>query len=158
MVGAKQLRTLGLSWFQPGPYVQQRCARGTILLCTVVPVVGWLQAKWERRRGLQVPRGVIEASVNIVGKTGSEPYVSCLLRRGGSPSFYIPRRGRFTGVPHYLATWGGMVYSTVEMTPVLASPAPVTVSWRALYLNRGGFEGGDIVVDRGVSRRARESR
>jgi hypothetical protein len=128
------------------------------LLCTRVPVVGRLQAKRERRRGLQVLRGMIEASANIVGKTGSVPYVSCPLRREGSPSFYIPRRGRFTGVPHYLATWGGMVYSPVETTPVLASLAPVTASWCALYLNRGGFEGGGVVVDRGVSRRARGSR
>jgi hypothetical protein len=66
MVGAKQLTTLGLSWFRPGPYVQQGCARGTVLLCTGVPVVGWLQARRERRRGLQVPSGVIEASANIV--------------------------------------------------------------------------------------------
>jgi hypothetical protein len=56
------------------------------------------------------------------------------------------------------ATRGGMAYSSVEMTPVLASLAPVTASWRALYLNRGGFEGGGVVVDRGVSRRARGSR
>jgi hypothetical protein len=69
MVGAKQLKTLGLSWFRPGPYVQQGCARGTILLRTGVPVVGRLQARRERRRGL--PGGVIEASTNIVGKTGS---------------------------------------------------------------------------------------
>jgi hypothetical protein len=71
MVGAKQLRTLGLSWFRLEPYVQQGCARGTILLCTGVPVVGRLQARRERRRGLQVPRGVIEASANIVGKVES---------------------------------------------------------------------------------------
>jgi hypothetical protein len=68
MVGSKQLRTLGLSWFRSGPYVQQGCARGTILLCTGVPVVGRLQAEWERRRGLQVPSGVIEVSANIVGE------------------------------------------------------------------------------------------
>jgi hypothetical protein len=37
----------------------------------------------------------------------------------------------------YLATWGGMVYSPVEMTSVLASPAPVAAPWRALFLNRG---------------------
>jgi hypothetical protein len=61
-------------------------------------------------------------------------------------------------VPHYLATWERMAYSSVEMTPVLASLAPVTASWRALYLNRGGLEGGGIVVDRDVSRRARGSR
>jgi hypothetical protein len=68
MVGAKQLETLGLSWFRPGPYVQQRRAQGTILLCTGVPVVGRLQARQERRRGLQVPSGVIEASSDVVGE------------------------------------------------------------------------------------------
>jgi hypothetical protein len=66
MVDAKQLKTRGLSWFRPGPYVQQWCARGTVFLCTEVPVVGQLQAEWERRRGLQVPCGMIEASANIV--------------------------------------------------------------------------------------------
>jgi hypothetical protein len=66
MVGAKQLTTLGLSWFRLGPYVQQGCARGTVLLCTGVPVVGRLQARRERRRGLQVPEVLIEASANIV--------------------------------------------------------------------------------------------
>jgi hypothetical protein len=71
MVGAKQLKTLGLSWFQPGPYVQQGRARGTVLLRTGVPVVGRLQARREMRRDLQVSGGMIEASANIVGKTGS---------------------------------------------------------------------------------------
>jgi hypothetical protein len=71
MVGAKQLETQGLSWFRPGPYVKQWCARGTVLLCTGVPVVGRLQARRERRRGLQVPSGVIEASANIVGELRS---------------------------------------------------------------------------------------
>jgi hypothetical protein len=32
--------TLGLSWFRPGLYVQQWCARGTVLLRTVVLVEG----------------------------------------------------------------------------------------------------------------------
>jgi hypothetical protein len=68
MVGAKQPGTLGLSWFRPEPYVQQGCARGTVLLRTGVPVEGWLQVRRERRRGLQVPRAMIEASANIVGK------------------------------------------------------------------------------------------
>jgi hypothetical protein len=61
-------------------------------------------------------------------------------------------------MPHYLATWGGMVYKSVEMTPVLANLAPVAASWHALYLNRGGFEGGGVVVDRGVFMRPRGSR
>jgi hypothetical protein len=93
MVGAKQLKTLGLSWFRPGPYVQQGRARGTLLLCTGVSVVGRLQARRERRRGLQVPSGVIEASANIVGEDGERVCVVSLLQRGGSPSFYRPRRG-----------------------------------------------------------------
>jgi hypothetical protein len=40
MVGAKQLVTQGLSWFRPGLYIQQWCARGTILRCTVVLAEG----------------------------------------------------------------------------------------------------------------------
>jgi hypothetical protein len=71
MVGAKQLEMLGLSWFRPGPYVQQWCAEGTVLLRIGVPVEGWLQARRERRSGPQVPRVGIEASANIVGKAES---------------------------------------------------------------------------------------
>jgi hypothetical protein len=37
----------------------------------VVLVEGWLQARWERRRSLQVPEVLIEASVNIMEKTES---------------------------------------------------------------------------------------
>jgi hypothetical protein len=33
------------------------------------------------------------------------------------------------------------VYNAGELAAVLANPAPVSASWRALYLNRGGFEG-----------------
>jgi hypothetical protein len=87
MVGAKQLGTLGLSWFRPEPYVQQGCARGTVLLRTGVPVEGWLQARRERRRGLHVPRAMIEASANIVGRTKSVRVTAIRfpmpLRRGG---------------------------------------------------------------------------
>jgi hypothetical protein len=60
-------------------------------------------------------------------------------------------------MPHYFATCGGMAYSSVDLMPVLANLAPVTALRRALCLNRGDFEGGDTVVDRGVSRRARGS-
>jgi hypothetical protein len=74
------------------------------------------------------------------------------------PPFYRPRRGRFTGMPHYFATCGVMAYSAVELTTVLVNLAPVTASWRVLCLNRGDFEGGGVVVDRGVFRRARGSR
>jgi hypothetical protein len=47
------------------------------LLCTGVPVVGRLQARRERKRGLQVPSGVIKASANIVGETRSVCVVLC---------------------------------------------------------------------------------
>jgi hypothetical protein len=50
-----------------------------------------------------------------------------------------------------------MAYSAGEMALVVVNLAPVTASWRPLYLNRGGFEGGGVVVDRGVSMRARGS-
>jgi hypothetical protein len=96
MVGAKQLRTLSLSWFRPGPYVQQRCARGTILLCTGVPVVGRLQAERERKRGLQVPRGMVEVSANIVGEgreRATDRYllysVWCRVPRGEGITFLL---------------------------------------------------------------------
>jgi hypothetical protein len=77
---------------------------------------------------------------------------------GGSPPFYRPRRERFTGMTHYFTTCDGMAYSAGELTVVLANLAPVMASRRALCLNRGGFEGGGVVVDRGVSRQDRGSR
>jgi hypothetical protein len=60
-------------------------------------------------------------------------------------------------MPHYLATCGGMAYSTGELAAVLAVLAPVLSLWRVPYLNRGGFEGEGVVVGRGVLRRARGS-
>jgi hypothetical protein len=51
-----------------------------------------------------------------------------------------------------------MTYSAGELAVVLANLAPVSASWRALYLNRGCFEGEGVVVDWGVSMRARGSR
>jgi hypothetical protein len=36
-----------------------------------VLVEGWLQVRWERRLGLQVPEVLIEANANIVEKTES---------------------------------------------------------------------------------------
>jgi hypothetical protein len=51
-----------------------------------------------------------------------------------------------------------MAYSAVELTPILANLAPVTALWCVLCLNRGGFEGGGVVVDRGAFRWARGGR
>jgi hypothetical protein len=60
-------------------------------------------------------------------------------------------------MPHYFYTCCGMANSVVDLMAVLTNLAPVTASWRVLCLNRGDFEGGGVVVDRGVFRRARGS-
>jgi hypothetical protein len=131
--------------------VQQWCARGTVLLRTVVLVEGWLQARWERRPGLQVPEVLIEASANIVEKAKSVWLIAVRRpvspRLGDCPSFYRLRREQFTCVPHYFPTCGGMASSVTELTAVLANPAPVEASWYVLCLYRSGFEGGGVVVD-----------
>jgi hypothetical protein len=90
------------------------------LLCTWVPAVGRKQARQERRRGLQVLGEVSEVVGDAVGELRSvcvaisDVYMSMSLWRGGSPSFYRPRRGQITSTPHYLATWGSMVCSAAE--------------------------------------------
>jgi hypothetical protein len=85
-------------------------------------------------------------------------FVSMSLRRRGSPSFYRSRRGRFTGVPHYLATGGGMACNSRKSAAVLTVLATIPSSWRVLYPNSGSFEGRGVVVDRGIPRRAPGSR
>jgi hypothetical protein len=76
--------------------------------------VGLLQARRERKRGLQVPGEVAE---DIVGELESKCVVSCdviscrsvvcclvlcrPLRRGSSSSFYKPRRERITCMSRY---------------------------------------------------------
>jgi hypothetical protein len=116
----------------------------------VVLVEGWLQARWERRRGLQVPELLIEASANVVEKAESVRVI--VVRRlvspaaGGCPSFYRPRRKKFTCMPHYFSTCGSMANSAAELTTVLANPAPVEASWRVLCSDRSGFEGGGVAV------------
>jgi hypothetical protein len=51
-------------------------------------------------------------------------------------------------VPHYFPTYSGMASSAVELTDVLAVPAPVEVLWRVLCLYRSSFEGRSATVDR----------
>jgi hypothetical protein len=77
MVDAKQSKTQSFILVPAqGPYVQQRRARGTILLSTGVPVVGLLQAMRERKRGSQVPG---EAAEDIAGELESEYVVYRVL-------------------------------------------------------------------------------
>jgi hypothetical protein len=62
----------------------------------VVLVEGWLQARWERRPGLQVPEVLIEESANVVEKAESVRVIAVRRpvspRLGGCPSFYRPKR------------------------------------------------------------------
>jgi hypothetical protein len=71
-------------------------------------------------------------SANIVEKAESVLVIAVRRpvspRLGDCPSFYRSRREQFTRVPHYFPTCGGMASSAMELTTVLANPAPVEVS------------------------------
>jgi hypothetical protein len=45
-----------------------------------------------------------------------------------------------------------MAYSAGELAVIQTVLAPVLSSWRVPYLNRGGLEGEDVLVCRGVLR------
>jgi hypothetical protein len=79
-----------------------------------VPVVGLLQASWERKPGFQVPGVMVE---DVVGELESKhvaqlasccvvcvPFVLSPRGREGSSPFYRSRRERITCAPRYLAT------------------------------------------------------
>jgi hypothetical protein len=69
-------------------------------------------------------------------------------RLGDRPSFYRPRGERFTCMPHYFPTCGGMASSATELTVVQANTAPVEASWCVLCSYRSGFEGGGVELGR----------
>jgi hypothetical protein len=49
-------------------------------------------------------------------------------------------------VPHYSPTCGGVAINAMELTVVLANPAPVGASWRVLCSYRSSLDGGGVVV------------
>jgi hypothetical protein len=51
-------------------------------------------------------------------------------------------------VLHYFPTYSGMASSAMELTTVLAVPAPVEASWRVLCSYRSSFEGRSAAVGR----------
>jgi hypothetical protein len=65
---------------------------------------------------------------------------------GGLPSFYRPRGEQLTCTLHYSDTCNGMANSVVELTTVLANPAPVMASWCVLCPYKSGSEGCGVVV------------
>jgi hypothetical protein len=116
MAGAKQLVTRGLSWFWPGLYVQQWCARGIVLRCTV------LLAEGSYKRGGRGGR----ASRSLSCDWGRVPISwwrqwACKRARrrrprgkGTTSSFYRPRGGSLQVCRTVLITCSDMVHSVVE--------------------------------------------
>jgi hypothetical protein len=70
MAGVKQLVTLFLSWFRPGAVRPAVVCSGHYIVLHRDARRGGLQARQERRSGLQVPEVLIEASANIGGEGG----------------------------------------------------------------------------------------
>jgi hypothetical protein len=117
MAGAKQLVTRGLSWFRSGPYVQQWCARGTILHCTMVLAEGSYKRGGRGGRASRSLRFLIEAKCQYRGEGGrrvSECYPSSPLQPGNCPSFYRTKGGNLQACRTVLATCGGMEHSAAE--------------------------------------------
>jgi hypothetical protein len=71
MAGAKQLVTLILSWFRPGAIRPAVMCSWHYIALHCGARRGGLQARMERRSGLQVPEVLIEAGTNIVVKVES---------------------------------------------------------------------------------------
>jgi hypothetical protein len=116
MAGAKQLVTLGLSWFRPGPYVQQWCARGTILCCTVVLAEGGYKRGGRGGQASRSQRFLIETSVNIVMRVESMWVcaISAPPATRGSPPFIGQGGGSLQACRTGLATCDGMADSGTE--------------------------------------------
>jgi hypothetical protein len=104
MAGAKQLVTLGFILVPAGAVRPAGVCSGYYIASHRSACRGGLQARWERRPGLQVREVLIEASANIVAKARSvRVRAPCRppLWLGDCPSFYRLRRRQFTIVPHY---------------------------------------------------------
>jgi hypothetical protein len=108
MAGAKQLDDTSFILVPTGAVRPAVVCSGHYIALHRGACRGVLQARRERRLVLQVPEVVSEASANIEvrgERRVSVPivFVCRPLRLGDCPSFYRPRRGQFTGVPHYSA-------------------------------------------------------
>jgi hypothetical protein len=108
MAGAKQLDDTSFILVLAGAVRPAVVCSGHYIALHCGACRGVLQVRRERRLDLQVPEVLIEASANIEvrgERRVSVPFVSvrCPPAAGGLPYFYRPRRGQFTGVPHYFA-------------------------------------------------------
>jgi hypothetical protein len=149
MAGAKQLVDTGFILVLAGAvHPAGVCSRHCIALhrdaCR-----GALQARWERRRSLQVPEVLIEAKCQYRGEGGkraSECCPSSPCGQGTAPPFIGQGGGSLQACRAALSTCGGVAYSAAEKTDVLANLASGGSSWRALYPSRSSFEGGGVGV------------
>jgi hypothetical protein len=76
MAGAKQLVTLGFILVPVGGRTSSRSVLGALYCVAPWCLQRGLQARRERRSGLQVPEVLIEASVNIVVKAESAQVIT----------------------------------------------------------------------------------
>jgi hypothetical protein len=117
MASAKQLMTLILSWFRPGALRPTVMCSGHYIALHRGARRGGLQARRERRSGLQVPEVLIEASANIAVKAESVRVFAIgrpPVARGLSPPF-IGQGGGSLQVCHTISpTCRGMAYSVTE--------------------------------------------
>jgi hypothetical protein len=139
MAGAKQLGDTRFILVPAGTVRPAGMCSGHCIVLHRSACRGVLQVRRERRLVLQVPEVLIESSANIgvkVGGVRERAVRLCVrpLRLGDCPSFYRPRRGQFTGMPHYSPTCEGMACSAAELTTVrrillllgvMAGPVPV---------------------------------
>jgi hypothetical protein len=157
MVDAKQLKTQDLSWFRldvvrpavvcSGHYIAQHRGACSGAAKSKAGEEAWPPSPWwndqnEFRCCGRIVRGAVWMSDVLCPAAG------------GSHSFYRPRRGRITSMPHYSATWGGIVCSVAELAAALTVLATIWSSWRISYPNSGSFEGRGVVARHGVFRKA----
>jgi hypothetical protein len=158
MVGAKQLGDTRFILVPAGAVRPAGMCLGHCIALHRSACRGVLKARQERRLVLHVPEVLIEASADIRVKAEGVRVCAvrlCVrpLRLGDYPSFYRPRRERFTGVLRYSPTCEGMACSAAELTTVPANLAPVGASWRVLCPYRSGFEGGGVEIAHPVAAR-----
>jgi hypothetical protein len=116
MSGAKQLVTLGFILVPAGGRTSSRGVLEALYCMHRGSCRGGLQARRERRSGLQVPEVLIEASANIVVKAESVQ-VSAIRHPcgyGTAPPFIGQGGGSLQACHTISSTCRGMVYSIAE--------------------------------------------
>jgi hypothetical protein len=117
MTGAKKLVTLDFILVTAGAVRPAGVCLGHYITLHRGACRGGLQARRERRPGLQVPEVLIEASTNIVVKAGSVQVrapLSSPCSWGTGPPFIGQGGGSLQACHTVLSTCRGMVYNVVE--------------------------------------------